>query len=48
LIVHGVLHAQGFDHLDDDEAELMEDLETQILARLGFEDPYFEGGRIEE
>jgi probable rRNA maturation factor len=46
LIVHGVLHAQGFDHLDDDEAELMEDLEKQILARLGFEDPYVEGGRI--
>jgi probable rRNA maturation factor len=40
LVVHGVLHAQGFDHIDDDEAEIMEDLETQILARLGFENPY--------
>lgn len=40
LVVHGVLHAQGFDHIDDDEAEVMEDLETQILARLGFDDPY--------
>ena len=40
LVVHGVLHAQGFDHLDVEEAELMEDLERQILARLGFDNPY--------
>ena len=40
LVVHGVLHAQGFDHMDDDEAEMMESLETQILARLGFDNPY--------
>lgn len=47
LVVHGVLHAQGFDHIEDDEAELMEGLETQILAALGFDDPYAdERGRI--
>lgn len=46
LVVHGVLHAQGFDHMDDDEAELMEDLERQILARLGFDDPYEQGHRL--
>jgi probable rRNA maturation factor len=46
LVVHGVLHAQGFDHLDDEEAEIMENLETQILARLGFDDPYEAGVRI--
>ncbi|HJV01910.1 MAG TPA: rRNA maturation RNase YbeY [Burkholderiaceae bacterium] len=40
LIVHGVLHAQGYDHLDDEEAAEMEGLETQILARLGVADPY--------
>lgn len=40
LVVHGVLHAQGFDHLEDDEAEIMEDLERQILAGLGFDNPY--------
>lgn len=40
LVVHGVLHAQGFDHIEDDEAEIMEDLELQILERLGFENPY--------
>lgn len=40
LIVHGVLHAQGYDHLDDEEAAEMEGLETEILARLGVADPY--------
>ena len=40
LVIHGVLHAQGYDHIQDKEAEEMETLETAILARLGFEDPY--------
>jgi len=35
LIVHGVLHAQGYDHEDDDEAAEMEALEAEILAGLG-------------
>ena len=40
LIVHGVLHAQGYEHEDDDEAEEMEALETEILEKLGFPNPY--------
>lgn len=40
LIVHGVLHAQGYDHMDDEEAAEMEGLETEILAKLGIADPY--------
>ena len=40
LIVHGVLHAQGYDHMDDEEATEMETLETEILAKLGIADPY--------
>ncbi|WP_034295869.1 rRNA maturation RNase YbeY [Herbaspirillum sp. RV1423] len=40
LIVHGVLHAQGYDHEDEEEAVEMEALETEILAGLGFGDPY--------
>ncbi len=40
LIVHGVLHAQGYDHEEDDEAAEMEGLETEILAGLGMPDPY--------
>ncbi len=42
LIVHGVLHAQGYDHEDDEEAQEMETLETEILHTLGFADPYAE------
>jgi len=40
LIVHGVLHAQGYDHEIEAEAEEMEQLETEILAALGISDPY--------
>lgn len=40
LIVHGVLHAQGYDHEDDAEAAEMEGLEAEILIGLGFPDPY--------
>ena len=40
LVVHGVLHLLGFDHLNDAEAEQMEDLERKALASLGISDPY--------
>lgn len=40
LTVHGVLHLLGFDHMDDDQAEAMEPLETEILAKMGIADPY--------
>lgn len=40
LIIHGVLHLQGFDHMNDQDAEVMEGLETQIMQRLGLPDPY--------
>lgn len=40
LVVHGVLHALGHDHLDDAEAQRMESLETRILASLRIPDPY--------
>jgi probable rRNA maturation factor len=41
LLVHGTLHAQGYDHEDDEAAaELMESREREILAALGFADPY--------
>jgi probable rRNA maturation factor len=40
LVVHGVLHAQGYDHEAEEEAAEMEQLETEILAALGFPDPY--------
>jgi probable rRNA maturation factor len=40
LLVHGALHAQGHDHLDDDQALAMEALESRVLLDLGFDDPY--------
>ncbi|OOS01465.1 rRNA maturation RNase YbeY [Canicola haemoglobinophilus] len=40
MIVHGSLHLLGYDHIEDDEAEEMESLETGIMLGLGFADPY--------
>ena len=40
LTVHGMLHLQGWDHENDDEAQAMETEETEILAAMGYPDPY--------
>jgi probable rRNA maturation factor len=40
LLVHGTLHLLGYDHLEDDEAEAMEEIERRVLATLGIDDPY--------
>ena len=40
MLVHGALHAQGWDHIKKKEAEAMEALEREIMATLGFDDPY--------
>ena len=40
LIVHGLLHAQGYDHEHDEEAEEMEQFERDIMEVLGYPDPY--------
>ncbi|ALT79482.1 MULTISPECIES: rRNA maturation RNase YbeY [unclassified Roseateles] len=40
MLVHGTLHAQGYDHEEDDEAACMEARETELMLALGFADPY--------
>jgi len=40
LTVHGVLHLHGYDHETEPQAELMESLETQIVTKMGYADPY--------
>ena len=40
LVVHGVLHLVGYDHQDDDQAAVMEHIETVVLAELGVANPY--------
>lgn len=42
LVVHGILHLLGHDHMTEAEAEAMERIETAILARFGIADPYSE------
>ncbi|RRQ20265.1 rRNA maturation RNase YbeY [Guyparkeria sp. SCN-R1] len=40
MVVHGILHLLGYDHLTDGEAEQMESIEIRVLASLGYPDPY--------
>ena len=43
LMIHGCLHLLGYDHIEPDDAKVMEPLEAQILAGLGWPDPYATG-----
>ncbi|NNN44169.1 MULTISPECIES: rRNA maturation RNase YbeY [unclassified Vibrio] len=40
MVVHGSLHLLGYDHIDDQDADEMEALETEIMQKMGFNDPY--------
>lgn len=40
LLIHGALHAHGYDHMNDEEAEVMESKEIKALMQLGFDNPY--------
>ena len=47
LVIHGVLHLLGYDHVDDAEAERMEALERSLLSGLGVADPYALGDDVQ-
>ncbi|WP_245424173.1 rRNA maturation RNase YbeY [Methylovirgula sp. 4M-Z18] len=47
LVIHGFLHLIGYDHMSEDEAQVMEDLERRSLQRLGIDDPYRDLSLIE-
>ena len=46
MIVHGCLHLLGYDHIEDEEAEEMEDIERVVMADLGFQDPYKDDEKV--
>lgn len=46
MVVHGVLHLLGYDHVEDEAAEAMESEEIRIMQSLGYSDPYREGSSL--
>jgi probable rRNA maturation factor len=40
MVVHGIMHLRGYDHINEEDAKQMETTESTILSRLGFDDPY--------
>lgn len=40
MVVHGIMHLRGYDHIDEQEAAVMEGLEVEVLRKLGFPNPY--------
>lgn len=48
MVLHGLLHLQGYDHIQDEEASIMENLEIQLLDKLGITNPYLETSHAQE
>ena len=46
MVVHGMLHLQGYDHISDDEAEKMESKEVAVMKKLGYKNPYADEEKI--
>ena len=47
IVIHGVLHLLGYDHIYDDDAIIMQAIEIQLLDKLGFNNPYQEDDLLE-
>jgi len=48
MVIHGVLHLGGHDHMNDHDAEIMEKIETELLAGMGISDPYADSELVRE
>lgn len=46
MVIHGIFHLLGYDHVKDDEAEAMEKMEINVMRKLGFANPYEDGEHI--
>ncbi|MDP3561181.1 MAG: rRNA maturation RNase YbeY [Legionellaceae bacterium] len=47
IVIHGVLHLLDYDHIQDDDAAIMQNLEIKLLSQLGFDNPYLEDDKID-
>jgi probable rRNA maturation factor len=47
IVIHGVLHLLGYDHIEDYDAEIMQALEIETLTKLGFDNPYHEDNLLD-
>lgn len=47
IVIHGVLHLLGYDHIEDHDADIMQALETKTLTTIGFDNPYHEDNLLD-